>query len=114
MQILDNHCKIAAILHIVMGVFLLLSLAFVMLFFGGVAFFAQADAPFMGWLAGLGAFIGGMFALYGVAQVVAAIAYLNGSAAGRTFVIIFSAVLLLHFPIGTAVGGYSLWALLRK
>ena len=114
MQILDNHCKIAAILHIIMGGFLLLSLAFFMLFFGGVAFLSQADIPFLGWMAGLGAFIVGLFALYGLAQIIAAAAYLNGSEVGRTFVIIFSVISLFNFPIGTAAGDYSLWALLRK
>jgi hypothetical protein len=111
---LDNHCKIAAILHIVMGVLLLLTLVFFLLFFGGMAALAQADVPFIGWIAGFGAFIGGLFALYGMAQVGAALAYLNGSAAGRTFLIIFSVIALFNFPLGTAAGGYSLWALLRK
>jgi len=114
MQILDNHCKIAAVLHIVMGAFMLLTLAFVMLFLGGMAFLTQAQVPFAGWIAGLGAFIVGIFALYGVLQIVAAVSYLNGSQVGRTFVIVFSVISLFHFPIGTAVGGYSLWALLRK
>ena len=111
---LDNHCKIAAILHIIMGVFLLLSLIFITLFFGGFAMLAQAEAPFIGWIAGFGAFIVGLFALYGLAQTGAAIAYLNGSQVGRTFVIIFSVISLFNFPLGTAAGGYSLWALLRK
>ena len=111
---LDNHCKIAAVLHIIMGAFLLLTLLFFMLFFGGMAALAQAEVPFLGWIAGFGAFIVGLFALYGVAQIAAAAAYLNGSAAGRTFVIIFSVIALFNFPLGTAAGGYSLWALLRK
>lgn len=111
---LDNHCKIAAILHIIMGGFLLLSLTFIMLFFGGLAFLSQIDVPFLGWIAGLGAFIVGMFALYGLAQIIAAAAYLNGSLVGRTFLIIFSVFALFNFPLGTAAGGYSLWALLRK
>lgn len=111
---LDNHCKIAAVLHIIMGAFLLLTLLFVMLFFGGMAALAQGDVPFLGWIAGFGVFIVGLFALYGVAQIVSAVAYLNGSAAGRTFVIIFSVIALFNFPLGTAAGGYSLWALLRK
>ncbi len=114
MQILDNHCKIAAIVHIAMGGFLLLSLAFFMLFFGGMAFLSHAELPFLGWMAGLGAFIVGLFALYGLAQIIAAAAYLNGSQVGRTFVIIFSVISLFNFPIGTAAGAYSLWALLRK
>lgn len=111
---LDNHCKIAAIVHIVMGGLLLLSLAFFMLFFGGLAFISQVGIPFPGWIAGLGAFIVGLFALYGIAQIIAATSYLNGSQVGRTFLIIFSVISLFHFPIGTAAGGYSLWALLRK
>lgn len=111
---LDNHCKIAAIVHIAMGAFLLLSLAFFMLFFGGMAFLSQADIPFAGWIAGLGAFIVGLFVLYGAAQIAAAVSYLNGSQVGRTFLIIFSVISLFNFPIGTAAGGYSLWALLRK
>ncbi|XLZ72843.1 hypothetical protein ABT364_12980 [Massilia sp. SR12] len=111
---LDNHSKIAAVLHIIMGAFLLLSLLFIMLFFGGMAALAQADVPFVGWIAGFGAFIVGLFALYGVAQIAAAVAYLNGSSAGRTFVIIFSVVALFNFPFGTAAGAYSLWALLRN
>ncbi len=110
---LDNHCKIAAVLHIIMGAFLLLSLAFIMLFLGGMAFLTQIDIPFVGWLAGLGVFIVGLFALYGAAQVGAAVAYLNGSGAGRTLLIIFSVIALFNFPFGTAAGAYSLWALLR-
>lgn len=111
---LDNHCKIAAVLHIIMGAFLLLTLLFLMLFFGGIAALAQADVPFVGWIAGFGAFILGLFAMYGVAQIASAVALLNGSAVGRTFVIIFSVIALFNFPLGTAAGGYSLWALLRK
>ena len=114
MQTLDNHCKIAAILHIVMGALMLLSLAFFMLFFGGMAFLSQAQIPFAGWIAGLGAFFVGLFVLYGAAQISAAVSYLNGSQVGRTFLIIFSVISLFNFPIGTAAGGYSLWALLRK
>lgn len=114
MQILDNHCKIAAIVHIVMGGLFLMSLAFFMLFFGGVAFLSQAEIPFLAWIAGLGAFIVGLIALYGLAEIIAAVAYLNGSQAGRTFLIIFSVFALFNFPFGTAAGGYSLWALLRK
>ncbi|WP_342114162.1 hypothetical protein [Pseudoduganella sp. OTU4001] len=111
---LDNHSKITAVLHIIMGAFLLLTLIFFTLFFGGMAALAHAEVPFIGWLAGLGAFIAGLFALYGVGQIAAAISYLNGSAIGRTFLIIFSVISLFNFPIGTAAGGYSLWALLRK
>jgi len=114
MQIQDNHCKIAAILHIVMGGFLLLSLVFFTLFFTGLAFLQQFEIPFLGPIAGLGLFIVGIFAVYGAAQIASAVAYLNGSQAGRTFLIIFSVISLFNFPIGTAAGGYSLWALLRK
>ena len=39
---------------------------------------------------------------------------LNGSPAGKVITIIFSVLGLLNIPIGTVVGIYSLWALLRE
>ena len=79
-----------------------------------MAFLPQIEVPFLGPIVGLGLFIVGLFVLYAAAQISAAVAYLNGSSVGRNFLIVFSVIALFKFPIGTAAGGYSLWALLRK
>lgn len=110
----DTHGKIAAVLHIILGTFCLLAVLFVTLFVGGTAYFANIDFPFAGLIASLGAIVVGLFALYGLAQVGSGIAYLRGSDVARVLLIIFSVLQLFNFPIGTAIGAYSLWALLRN
>ena len=49
-----------------------------------------------------------------IAAIGSAIAFLKGSLAARTPLIIFSIIALFNVPVGTVAGGYSLWALLRK
>jgi len=39
---------------------------------------------------------------------------LKGLSASPTALFIFSVIALFNVPVGTAAGGYSLWALLRK
>jgi hypothetical protein len=46
--------------------------------------------------------------------VIAGVALLKGSRIARVFVIVISALGLFSFPVGTLIGAYSLWALLRK
>ncbi len=116
---LDTHARIAAWLHIVLGalgvcVIGLMSLA--LTFFGGVigatALGPAAGVP--GWIAGLG-FATLLFLLvFPLMEIVGGVLLLGGSAAGRVLTLVFSVLGLLNFPIGTAIGAYSLWALLRQ
>ena len=111
---MDSHGKIAAALHIINGLFWLLTLLVFALVFGGVAALAGIDQTadgkaVMNIVAGLATALAVTIALVGVAAVL----YLQGSAAARIWLIVFSALALLNIPIGTAIGGYSLWALLR-
>ena len=114
----DNHGRIAAGLHIAIAVFDLLVLAAVALFLGGTAaLVGDSGGADVARVAGfIGAILGALLAvlaLVSVAQLVAGILYLRGSPAARLWLVVFSAFMLLHFPFGTAVGAYSLWALLR-
>jgi hypothetical protein len=115
---MDSHGKIAAALHIINGLFWLLTLLVFALVFGGVAALAGIDQTadgkaVMNIVAGLATAIAVTIALVGISEIVAAILYLQGSAPARIWLIVFSALALLNIPIGTAIGGYSLWALLR-
>ena len=114
----DPHCRIAAGLHIAMALFQLAALAVLVLVFGGVAALigldGSADARAVaGFVAAFGATIGGAFALLAVAELVAGVMVLRGSSGARTWLIVFSVLALLNVPIGTAIGAYALWALLR-
>jgi hypothetical protein len=49
----------------------------------------------------------------GALEVMAGIFCLNGSNKARIVLIVYSVPILLAFPIGTALGAFSLWALGR-
>ena len=117
---IDTHVRVAAWLHIVMGALAASTLLFIGLAFGAFGAFivsAAHDPQATGVLAWLGSF-GAVFLIFfiGLAalEIAGAAMLLGGSAGGRIVTVIFSILALLNFPIGTAIGVYSLWALLRE
>lgn len=114
----DTHGRIAAGLHIALAVLDLIGLALVALVFGGLAAIvgmgsdhdATAIAALLATILGA---VTAVLALLSVAELVAAIMYLRGSEGARIWLVVISAFSLLHVPLGTAIGLYSLWALLR-
>jgi len=116
---MDTHCKIAAAISIAVAGLELMVLTLMALMFLGVAgagLMPQA-MPFGGVLAGFmvfGSVMMGFFALLALAQLAAGIFYLRGSSAARIWLIVFNALMLFNFPVGTLLGGYCIWALVRQ
>jgi hypothetical protein len=54
-----------------------------------------------------------VLAFFGIIEVIAGIALLNYKQWSRILMIIVSALNCLNIPIGTAIGVYSLWALMK-
>ena len=118
MNRMETHVKVVAVLFIVMGALNLIAA----LFFGlgvGIAEVAlgmsdDADAraamPIVG-IAGTGLVI--FLLVLGIPPVITAIGLLRRREWARIAGIVISALLIFHFPIGTAVGIYGLWALLN-
>jgi hypothetical protein len=117
---IDIHVRVAAWLHIVMGALAVCALLFIGLAFGAFGAFmvgAAHDAQATGVLAligGLGATVLIFFIGLAALEIAGAAMLLNGSSGGRVLTIIFSILALVNFPIGTVIGVYSLWALLRQ
>jgi hypothetical protein len=117
---MQQHVKILAILHIVLGGLGLLGALIVMAVFGGLA----------SWLGSVdgstGAFaVGGVLGLIGavativvlvlsVPGLIAGIGLLNYQPWARILTIVLSAIELPGFPIHTALGIYGLWVLLSN
>ena len=119
MPILDTHVRVAAWLHIVLGALGACVLGFIGLAIGvfGFAMGASAqgaDAGVLAWLASFGVALFVFLMAFPALEIVGGAMLLNGSTAGRVITLIFSVLGLLGFPVGTAVGVYSLWALLRE
>jgi len=117
---IDTHVRVAAWLHIVVGALAVSTLLFIGLAFGAFGAFmvsAAHDAHATGVFALIGS-VGATFLIFfiGLAalEIAGAAMLLGGSPAGRALTILFSVLSLLNFPIGTIIGVYSLWALLRQ
>jgi hypothetical protein len=111
---MDTHRNIAAWLAIGTGAFGLVAITAWSLFAAGVAALIGVTLPVWGFLAAFGLLIGAVLAGFALVDVVAGIFYLRErSPVARFWLLFSSAFALLRFPLGTAVGAYTLWALLR-
>lgn len=113
----DIHTRVAAILHIVVGalsLFVLLVIGAMVAAVGvyGTSFGIERDLADV--VGGIGMIVVTGFALAAILEIVGAVLLMRGSDTGRILTLVFSVLHLLNVPLGTAIGAYSLWALLRK
>jgi hypothetical protein len=116
---IDTHVRVAAWLHIALGVLWVCILAFFGLFFGAIGALVGAtanalDAGVLAWIAGFGVTLLLFVLVFPVLEIVGGAMLLKGSTAGRVITIVFSILELINIPFGTIIGLYSLWALLRE
>ena len=119
MPVIDTHVRVAAWLHIVQGALAVCVIGCIGLIVGftGVAAGSAVhgrDATIVAWLASLGAVLFAVILAFPLLEIVGGVMLLGGSVAGRIITLIFSVLGLISIPIGTAIGIYSLWALLRE
>lgn len=119
MPVLDTHVRVAAWLHIVQGALAVCVIVFLGMIFGfaGAAAGASAhgrDASILAWLASFGVALFAFILAFPLLEIVGGVMLLGGRTAGRVITLIFSVLGLMNIPIGTAIGIYSLWALLRE
>ena len=114
-----DHIKIVAILHIVLGALTVLAAVVVFAVMGGIATFLGASGssdvfPAIPIVGGIGGIIFVVLLALGLPGIIAGIGLLKFRPWARILGIIISAFDLIHFPFGTALGVYGLWALLSR
>ena len=115
---MESHLKIIGILHVVLGAMGLIAAVAILTLFGGLAGVVStsgdSDAaiavPILGGIGGL-VFI--LVLLFSLPGFIGGIALLKMAPWSRVYMIVISAIHLLHVPFGTALGIYGLWALTR-
>jgi len=113
---LDTHARAAAVLHIVLASLSLLVLAVIGALVGAFGAFGASfgiEREIADWVGGIGMILVTSLATVAVVEIVGAVLLLRGNESGRVITLVFSVLHLLNVPFGTAVGAYSLWALLR-
>ena len=116
---MESHIKVLGILHVAMGSLGVIGAAVVLAIFGGLAGVvsmsdhtseAAAAAPILG---GIGGIIAVVILIFSLPGLIGGIALLMLAPWSRIYMIVISALHLLHIPVGTALGIYGLWVLTK-
>ena len=109
---MHQQINIIAYLYLALGILTLIG-----------AFIVTLAVAGGGWLSGdetaiavtstVGFAIGGVMAIGGIFSLVAGYGLLKRRSWARTLTIVLSVINLLNFPLGTALGGYALWVMLK-
>ena len=116
-----DHVRILGYLHIVFGALGLLGALIVLLIFGGAAGLVGYTNPHdpEAWhiaipvIGIVGTAIVSLIVLLSVPGLIAGLGLLKFRPWARTLTIVLSVINLIHVPIGTAIGVYGLWVLLK-
>jgi hypothetical protein len=111
---MNSHVKIVAVLHIVGGVICLIAAIAIFVVFGvaGGIVISQGEREAATVIGVVATLIGGFLAILALPGIIGGWGLLAGKQWARVLVIVLSVLHLLNFPFGTALGIYTLWALL--
>jgi hypothetical protein len=112
----DIHLKLVGAFHIALGAFSLIGALVIFAVFGAIGGIAGAHgetgaAALIGFIA---LCMGGLITVLSIPDIVGGWALLARLSWARVLMIVVGCLDLLHFPFGTALGIYTLWALLRN
>jgi hypothetical protein len=113
---MKTHHQIVAVLHIAFGA---LSLIFALIIFGtlglaGGIVVSQGETEAAGILGIVALFVGGFLVLLSLPGIIGGWALYTGRSWARPVVLVLAILQLANIPFGTALGIYTLWALLYE
>jgi hypothetical protein len=111
---MKTHIQIVAALHIAMGALSLLAAIAVFAFLGmaGGIVVSQGEHEAAGIIGIVAVVLCGFLAVLALPGIIGGWALFAGRSWGRPFVMVLGVIQLINIPFGTALGIYTLWALL--
>ncbi len=109
---MENHVTAVGALSIGLSILGILIGGFIFVVLAGVGFVVHDEdaAPI---LAVIGLVVGTFLCILSIPGIIGGIGLFKRKEWARILVLIISALQLLNFPIGTAIGGYSIWVLIN-
>jgi hypothetical protein len=107
---MQQHITILGWIYIILGGFGIVAALFIFLIMGGIGA-ASGDAGAAALMGGIGLLAALFAAIMSLPSVIGGWGLLKGKSWSRVLVIVLGCLQLLGFPVGTAIGIYSLWAL---
>ena len=113
---MKTHVQIVAALHIAMGALSLLAAfgVFMLMGMAGGIVVANGEREAAGMIGIVAIMLAGFLGVLALPGIIGGSALLTGRAWGRPVVLVVGAFHLLSFPVGTALGVYTFWALLYE
>ena len=109
---MEQHIKIVSIIYIIFGVLGIVAAVAVFVLGAGAGLLSgDPDAAIAGGTCATIAAV--IVAVLSLPSLIAGIGLKNRKEWARILTIVLSALNLLNFPLGTALGGYALWVLLN-
>jgi hypothetical protein len=109
---MENHIKAVGILSIGLSALAILIGGFVFFLLAGIGIAVhEEEASII--LPTIGIVVGVFFLLISIPGIIGGLGVLKQKEWARILVLIISALHLLNFPIGTAIGAYSIWVLVQ-
>ncbi len=109
---MQKHITLVAAFHITFGIIFLMAGIAISTILTGIGFLSGEPEAFA-ILSTLAPIVGFLMAIVGIPMVIGGVGLLKKRPWARILVIIMSILMLFKIPIGTAVGVYSLWAMLQ-
>jgi hypothetical protein len=111
---MKSHIQIVAALHIALGALSVIGaiVLFACLGLAGTIVVAQGEQGVAGILGLIAIVVCGLLVLLGLPGIIGGWALITERPWGRPLVLVLGVLALINIPIGTAVGIYTLWALL--
>jgi len=110
---MERHITVVAVLHIAYNIVGILIGLFLFTFLTGIGIFTGDDVA-LTVLMLVATFLAGLFLIGSIPGIIGGIFLLQRREWARILVIIVSFFDLLHVPLGTLLGAYSLWVLLNS
>ncbi len=110
------HTQIVALLHIGLGIFALLGAIAVFAFLGlaGGIVISQGERQAAGIVGIVAIFVGGFLAVVALPGILGGWGLYSGRGWARPLVLVLGFLHLTNIPFGTAIGIYTIWALLNE
>ncbi|MHC1763915.1 MAG: hypothetical protein AB9869_06350 [Verrucomicrobiia bacterium] len=113
---MSTHVKVVAALHILFGALGLLAATIIFTLFGtagGIVIWNGEVGP-AAIVGTVGLCIGGLIAILSIPGIIGGWALLAGKEWARVLIIVLGILELIHFPLGTALGVYTLWIMFAE
>ena len=110
---LEQHVRLLAWLHILSHALFLIIGIFVFVLLLGLGL-VSTDAEAMAIMGIIGMFVGGVMLVLTLPGLLAGYGLLKRRSWGRLLALIVGVLNLMNFPLGTALGVYTLWVLMQQ